>query len=412
MSTQISTDLIASVLAAPRPASDTGHTYQDLSDSSSSRANQRSALNRWLELAPWLNLGRRADDPGRACASLADFVGKEFERVLTELKYATQTVDDRQSSMRFWRERWMALLRSDGLPQEFAGAFSALVRRCGSIRTTARDIGLSREAIRRWMAGETPGFDSLDKIIAFEGYAGVPSGTLLSRLPVNLHGASIVRKNTDYRRHVSEVSRKKYVLGKMTLQLQREWNGLYRFYTDGLWVKRKKLKRIGRGWRVHPKTGRCKTAGIKLGFIKSFMGFLTLPAEPENPAFRDVEFDPQNREHDGARGFDPCVTGKGYARSALTLGLFADTDLIYDYIEFYRGRTHKNVYNYYVRGFLSFCKQLTHPTAGYLTQHYEFAPKVTAFARLGGGNGVTDERKTRGETGHAKERKHKSAGRK
>jgi hypothetical protein len=280
MSTQIPTDLIASVLAAPQPACDTGRTYQDLSDSASSRANQRSALNRWLELAPWLNMGRRADDPGRASASLADFVGdeltldfdeclEEFERVLTELKYATQTVEDRQSSMRFWRESWMVLLRSDGLPQDFAGAFSALVRRCGSIITIASDIGLSGNTIRMWMAGERPGFDSLDKITAFEGYAGAPSGTLLSRLPANLHGTSIVRKNTDYRRHVSKVSSKKYVLGKMTTQLQREWNGLYRFYTDGLWVNRKNLKRIGRGWRVHPKTGRCRTAELRLSYIKT-----------------------------------------------------------------------------------------------------------------------------------------------
>jgi hypothetical protein len=142
------------------------------------------------------------------------------------------------------------------------------------------------------------------------------------------------------------------------------------------------------------------------------MGFLTLPTEPENPAFRDVEFDPQKREHDGARGFDPCVTGKGFAQSALSLGLFANTDLIYDYIEFYKGRTHKNVYNRYVEGFLNFCKQLTHPTAGYLTQHYEFARKVSAFARLAGGNGVTNERKARGKTGRADKKRNKSAGRK
>jgi len=329
-------------------------------------ANHLSSLNKWLELAPWLNHEGKIGS-----ASMQDPVGDEFSATFDEclrdflkaLKaQGYKSLKDPKSHLKKLQKSWLSLLHSDGLPKDFAGALSFLMAETGkSMVSIERETGVDRRSLMGWSKNEyRPHYRSLNRVSILENYFKVQSGTLSARLPVRLCGSSASgKKNTPSRIHQSEMFDKKYKLKSLPPRLKKEFANLYRFYTDGVWVARQGLKRGGRGWRVDPEKGTCPTAKIMLSYIRSFMGYLCLPQDSP----------------------DPHLQGKGYKLEDLSLVLLADVDLVGDFIEFYRGRVHNQVYNSFTNNFLSFCKQLINPKTGYLTQHSQFSHMLPAFSK-------------------------------
>lgn len=326
--------------------------------------NHFSSMKRWLELASWLKLDGK---PGSATFynEVGDELSTRFDeclkQFLDDLKaQGYQSTKDPKSHLTKIQQSWFLLLRSEGLPKDFLGALNALLQRSGKTRAAvARAVEMSYHSLRAWSEGTyKPVAKRLNKIPLLESYFKVQSGTLRSRLPMLIQGSQKrLNKNTPYRFHLIEMREKKYYLPELTPLLQKEFDHLRRFFTDGVWVVRQNLKRGGPGWRVNQKTGECPTADIKLSYISGFMGFLCLPADSP----------------------DPHLRGKGFKPEDLSLALLADVDLVYDFIEFYKGRVVNHVYNSYTANFLAFCEQLTHPKTGYLTQYPHYSQRLPAF---------------------------------
>jgi transcriptional regulator with XRE-family HTH domain len=331
--------------------------------------NHFSSLKRWLELASWRKLDEK---PGSA--TLYDEVGDELnarfdeclKQFLDDLKAKPkgyQSTKDPKSHITKIQESWFLLLRSGALPEEFAQALKALIDKTDkTTHAVSREVGIADSRLRDWLSGKyRPHAKTLNQLSALEKYFKVQAGTLRSRLPTRIYGSrEEIHNNTPYRIYLKEMRKKKYTLQEsLTPRLKEEYDDLYRFFTDGVWVSRQNLKRGGPGWRVNPKTKKCSTARTKLKYVRDFMGFLCLSTDSP----------------------DPHLRGKGFRPDDLSLILLADVGLVYDFVEFYRGRVFNQVYNFYVKNFLDFCKQLTHPKTGYFTQHIHFSQRLPVFLK-------------------------------
>jgi transcriptional regulator with XRE-family HTH domain len=357
--------------------------------------NTHTAFNKWLENATWLN---RTDAPNnlRLSAFPDDPIGDElsfdFNRclkehldLLEEQGRKKQTIDDRKSQLKKLRKSLYSLLKEDGLPQEFSKALDTLFTAYDVRRAhVASACDISSNMLKKWHHGVySPTVATLPHVKTLELYFGLTAGTLVSRLKLAIRGTKKVKRGlTPFRQHSIEMLKKPFCLQQLPAQVKPEWDGLYRLYTDGAWAAAKGYKRGGPGWKINERTGKSDTAEAKLGYVYDFFGYLHLPSEPKDPSLRDVEFDSENKAHQGVKGLDPHVTGKGFKLDSLSLVLLADVDLVYDFIQFYRGRTCGNVYNSYVKNFLAFCAQLIHPKTGYLTQTPSLTVRLPAFVKF------------------------------
>jgi hypothetical protein len=377
--------------------------------------NNNTAINKWLFFATWLNR-ERAKDERRISAYDDDLVGEElfleFRRCLEEYVeehkkpsgrsgdqggYEEQTIYDRTGFIRGLQQNWLALLKTDGLPEGFGDAVNFL---CAENKTTigitSRRCNLPEGKLRLWVLEKNqPAYSSLKYITVLEEHFKLQSGALKSRLPNIMHGMGrqLAKSNrTPWRAHQGAVQKKRYLLTKLIdyvpKQIEAEWLDLLKFYTDGPWVIARGLKRSeeSSGWRTHKITNRNRSAEKYYEYILYFAGYLSLPTEPENLALRGVKFDPENEDHVGVRGHDPHLVGKGVDPESFSLAFFTVTGWVYDYIVFKKERTFNQVYNEYVNGFLRFAAQLSRPGVGYLWQLPQFSSKLppsdTAYIKL------------------------------
>lgn len=371
--------------------------------------NTSAAINKWLRLATWLNRGRAEGDPGLS-ASKHDFVGDEllidFELCLEEYvaehkkpsakrdekkgPYAEQTIYDRTGYMRAVYDSWLVLLKTDGLPDDFGGAIEFLCNRKNqTIYRTERLCALTHNMLLCWVTKKArPSYKSLKYITTLEDHFEVQHGALKARLPHILKGSrtyAAIPNRTPWRKHQGILSKKVYSLlqltdGVLPEQVEHEWQGLHRFQTDGAWIAVQGLKRSpeSTGWITRASTGQSRASQNAFLKLMYFYGYLCLPRQPEDPALTGVKFELDNEQHVGVRGLDPHLVGKGFDPAGMSLALFTVIDLIYDYIEFFKGRTLNNRYNRNVFDFLTFAMQLTRPKYGYLWQLPEFSSKLQA----------------------------------
>lgn len=356
-------------------------------------SNHRTALNRWLQEAPWLE-----DTSGCAVsASLDDKIGDEmgarFEEYLSvhlaklqKRSNSRQAVDDRKSRLKKIRESWITLVRSDGLPENFTEALRVLVKRTGgTVNGISRHAGVSRSALRNWyIMGEMPTLRSRDSIRALEAYFGVNAGALYSRIP-RLYTQSMKAlgsNRTPHRVHTSVTRNYPFRMRAESLNesQRREWLDLWKFYTDPAWAAAQGLKRDKRGWSKKRETSKNGTTDVKLANILQFYGYLTLPRLVDDAWLVEHGYDPEAAR---AEGFEPTwLEGAGLSPEELSLALFADVkEYVHGAISFFKGRTLGKVYNSHVKNFLTFCAQLLRPGYGFLWQHPEFGEQCPAFLK-------------------------------
>lgn len=357
--------------------------------------NHMTAINKWLEYATWRK-DRTRPQGKRAEASPDEVIGAEMgddfrQRLVEHLielesnKLARSTINNRKSLLTKWRESYLFLKEASCLPEGFGEALEALLKKgVGSINHVARSCNTPVSTLLRWRRGETrPNSVSLKYVTALEVYFGLPANILLNKTRLSVAPGPrrdwAQCRSTPHRRYVSELRKKPYkmIVEAFNDRQRREWQDLFRFYTNHAWVAAQGLERSRRGWRTRRNDKKNSTGEIKLRYLQNFYGYLCLPDEPESPDFRGIEFDPDNDGHKGVRGLDPHLVGLGIDPQNLSLALLVDTNLIHSHIEFLRRRAFGQVYNTYVKGFLNFCRQLVLLVKGFLWQHAKFGAEVT-----------------------------------
>jgi hypothetical protein len=373
-----------------------GPTYkEDLKErgkSESAANNQETALNKWVEYATWLNDGKEDGAP-RLSASLDDPIGDEFGvdferrrdehlRHMESLGLALSTINSRKHNLGELQRSWEKLLGANELPDGFREALSFLIKRHDvRQKQVAAWCGLHESTISRWLDGtKLPSRDGLKYVTTIERRFRLQSGTLVFKLPSKLRGDGTTRGetgNTPFRKHQILIRKKPYRLpyDSLTPGQKRELKNLIKFYTDNGWAAQG-LQRHHVGWRTRVHNNRNATAEIKLRDVEIYYGFLCLPAHPEDPKFRGVEFDPEDESHQGVRGLDPHLTGLGMAPESMSLALFTDPVLINEMVNFTRRRSFGNSHNTATRRFLSLCAQLTRDEKGFLCQFPEFGLRL------------------------------------
>lgn len=359
--------------------------------------NHATAINQWLERAVWLKRENTTDEP-HVSASLSDRIGDEFgtdfelrlNEHLLELERegkAPSTIHTRKHLLCEWQKSWFNLLKTLSLPQTFSEALKALQKlNAVGCRRLARACNSDPALIKAWTSGKhLPCRRSIKKVAMLEEFLCVQPGSLVSRLPIVLVGDMHQRRNcngTPYRVHLSEMHKKPYTqpYNSFTSEQQGEWKELLRFYTDSAWVAGRGLNRHERGWRTRENNGKNSTAEIKLRHIQDFYGFLILPSEPDDPAMRGIEFDPDDDSHKGVRGFDPHLKGLGFDPKTLSLALvaeFTNVNLVAEWVAFLKGRSFGKRNNNRVKLVLNFCAQLLRPDYGFLWQQHKFGRKLS-----------------------------------
>jgi hypothetical protein len=269
--------------------------------------------------------------------------------------------------LRKFRDAWAGLLQSEAadLPDgDFAQALGVLV--AGSDLSAAeicQKARISAAGLRSWMRGyHLPQRRSLDAVHRLEGVFALPYGALAYRLPRVMFGdaVNLRRRQTGYRVYLSQILEKRYALQKYPPGLAGEWEMLVKFYTESGWLRVRGLQRNSK-WRVRQHDNACPTAELKGRMVGKLMGYLCLPPDEA----------------------EPRSGGKGFARDALSLALLSDSDIVYDYLQYKKGRTYLGQYNAETRSLLEFCSALLRPDSGFLWQLPEFGAKMPTPVRAG-----------------------------
>lgn len=355
--------------------------------------NHETTLKKWVECATWLNDGKE-DGASLLSASLDDPVGVEFGvefearrdehlRYMEARGFALASINSRKHILGALQRSFEKMLRAGELPDDFSESLSFLIKK-HNIRQKQLAIwcGINKGTVSRWIDGSNlPSRATLKHITIIEQHFKLQPGTLVFKLPSKLRGDGTHRgesQNTPYRKHLVMISKKRYRMkhDSFTPGQQQECEDMKRFYTDAIWVAAKGLDRHPAGWRTRKNNKKNSTAEIKLRLIGNYYGFLCLPAEPSDPRFRGMEFDPEDESHIGVPGLDPHLTGLGMDPKTMSLALFADITLINEMINFMRRRSFGNCHNTSTREFLSLCAQLTRDEKGFLCQFPEYGHRI------------------------------------
>ncbi len=313
--------------------------------------NHGTAINTWLKYLGFDVHAMVGDEFG------VDFdhrLGSYLEQLQTQGK-SQQTRKDRKSILGKWHDSFRLLLRTSGLPDSFRAALKQLMEtRHVTVTQLGRACKIERKCLEKWLSGRNlPSARSLGKVAAIEEFFDLQPSTLIVRLPSFVLGTQkdvVGRRRTPFRKNQSALRSKSYAPANLEGRLVEEWQMTFRFFTDSAWVAARGLKRKGRGWSTRKGRNRYSSVGQKLGYVRDFTGFLLLPLEAEDPQMR----------------------GKGFQVSDLSLTLLTRVELVYDFLQFRRGRTVNKAYNHYTKTFLNFCLQLVRPKTGFLWQQPTF----------------------------------------
>lgn len=271
---------------------------------------------------------------------------------LTDLKRggkSRQTRSDRKSILGGLRESHMELMRACDLPEDFPGALRHLTTASGlSLQRIANKSGVLKATIYAWIDKiNTPISSSLLKIQRLEAFFKLPSGTLSSRLPEAIwNKGRVLSATTPWRKHQADLVSLRYLLHEFPGPVRGEWGDMVSFHTDPLWSVSRGLK-VNSEWRVRWNTNICVTAKIRLNMLKSYFGFLCLPAT----------------------GDDPRMVGMGYDPRQLTVALLGDADHVLKYLNFMKSRAVNKSFNTSTLNFLRFSMAVLRKGTGFLRQH-------------------------------------------
>lgn len=269
---------------------------------------------------------------------------------------SAHTLNDRRSILLSLRETCLELSKTSGLPEELGPAIRYLCEIRGlTLAELTRESGVSVFALGQLLAGCLPSPATLAAVGLLEVFFKLTPGTLLTKLPdaVRQLNKDLPIGGTPWREHQKALTRSRYWLHQFPDHLQREWDLLFKFFTDPDWAEEQGFE-TNSEWRIRASNGTCPTARINLNKLRSFFGYLLLDAD--NP--------------------DPWQRGQGYVPERLTLVLLACPDLVEGHLEFVRIRSYGQRYNHYTKGFFCFCEQLLRPGTGFLRQQPVFGGRL------------------------------------
>ena len=319
--------------------------------------NIESTLNRWMK-----SQGLDMDCPVGEELGL-NFqlrLRKYLEKLVTE--YSAQYVKDVKCRLDKFRETYLELMKADDLPKSLPDAVQALcARHKMRVRDLAEKLGLGQSIINLIESYILPNIKEVPSIHLIEDYFGLPRNALVSKLPPCLLGSKTKSRRvgaTAWRANLSELKRLsrenkvQVLLPDFKGGLKEEWGDLYKFYTDGEWLKTHNLKRNSR-WTIR-EDGYCGSADRCESTIAAYMGFLRLP---ENLS-------------------DPRLRGRGYREEELSLAFFSSVKDVKSYIQFLKKRTPGNVMSTKVKMLLNTCNTFLLSETGFLWQQPQYGERL------------------------------------
>jgi len=269
---------------------------------------------------------------------------------------AETTVSARKTIVTKLRESYLELERTSGLPEGFNDALRYLAEKAGlTPYKLSGKTGISSWVLHTWINMDAcPSLGSIKHIRKLENFFKLPVGALSSKLPKALL-IKVPRRYgmTPWRAHQGELIKLRYRLPEFTATLKAEWGDVILFFTNFEWVSERGLKRNST-WRIRWNNGRCVTGDIHYNSLRSFFGYLCLPAE----------------------GPDKRIIGLGFSQQDLTLALLTDADMVIGFLRFMRGRSVSDSFNNETTRFLGLCMMLMRNETGYLRQRPEFGAKL------------------------------------
>ncbi len=286
---------------------------------------------------------------------MGPFFRDRLNRYVSRLGAASSRGNAR-SLMNGWRREFLEMQAQAGLPQDFAGALTALFRSSGiSVRKAAAAIRSRRTTLLSWMAGASwPNLRQEPKVAALEHVLGAPWGALTARLrPVRRRALEPGR--TPYREKLIALKQKPYSFRPRDWpeRLGEEFTHLVSFKSspfleEGI--------RRNMAWTL--RDGECPTAGMVREVVARFYGWLLLPASADDPQLR----------------------GKGLRVDDLSLALLTDPGMDRGFLEFLKTRS--GGYTNQSLWFLEWIYSLTKEDTGYFPQHPRYADHPLIAAQL------------------------------
>ena len=320
-----------------------------------------------------------------------------FEQYLTDLdkqkSLSDKTLGQYKSRLRNWRKSALCLIRfknrqSQTIPEIIKAALpSILEKKKILINDVINFCGMTRCEFAAWRVAGKTAFRSTklkrERGARLEEILELPKGMITGKL-----------WNPGYKVH--ETTRREYLSSRDPQQIPlnqirykpvvfpqkvaefvsryKVWKTTKRIMTrlDGEALKRVGLKgkSRSRGWRVHPVTGICESAGMFEGRLGAFYGWLMLPDELTKAAdhVRDnlVEGErrliPQELER-----LAPYFLGKGLSVEQLSVAHFLDPEMQSDFMEWRKRRgLVEDV------GYVNDARSLLEPICGFVSQQVEY----------------------------------------
>lgn len=319
--------------------------------------NIESTLNQWMKSYGFDPDCRVGEELG---LNFKQGLEKYLENLASE--YTAQYIKDVRSRLNMFRRTYLELLKADGLPKSLPDAVRTLcARRKMSVSDMAEKLGLGQTIINLVEKYILPNIKLLPSIHLIEDYFDLPRNTLVSKLPPCLlgsrwksrkAGATAWRANLSELIKLSEENGVQVLLPDFKWALKEEWGDLYKFYTDGEWLKAHNLKRNSR-WTVR-EDDYCGSAEMWVSTIASYLGFLRLPDNLSDPRLR----------------------GRGYREEELSLAFFSSVKDVKSYIQFLKERTPGNVLSTTVKMLLQTCNTLLLPETGFLWQQPQYGERL------------------------------------
>jgi integrase len=283
-----------------------------------------------------------------------------FTEALSAKAMSAAGIANNVSIMRSIKLTYNVMLTGADIKASFADSLNALIQaHDANPWKFCAQAGIDPNKIYSWINGSIPTRKSVNDIKKIEHFYGLPSGSLINKIPFRI--TQPAPPEIESRKRTAILMKDRYAYNFPSNAVRAEWEELLRFHTapyllNGLqrnstWrvkpIEKVASHRTHIKWEGTTANGVCITASINWWFTSRFFGFLL------------------REEKNG---------GKGMHESHISLALLSDAALTLEYIEFRRNRT--GVYTKETGRTIAFATGLLRPNTGFLWQHAKFAVRL------------------------------------
>lgn len=288
----------------------------------------------------------------------------KVEEYLSNAGLSEKTVAPRRAMIKKFRKSYQEMIVAAQAPKDFRGALKYYIKLSGMSKfAIAKKAGLDEGTVRSWANGNHyPKIRSVKKIYSVEEVLGLPSGTLVSLLPL-LRKQKSVTGATPYCKQLSKNRKKKYLLHKPAWpeKCQTQFSAYCKFKLDDDIGRKGIIKHKMSGWRKDDsETGSRQIQEISFAEL---WGYLLLPK------VSSMEKDP-----------DLTLHGQGMLPEELGMENLLNADLVEGFLKFHKARA--GAYNTSSLTFLAIASSVVHPAHGFIVQHQDLFPGISNLETL------------------------------